>query len=42
MIGRKKESAELKERCESGRAELVAVYGRWRVGKKYIMDDLFM
>ena len=38
MIGRKKESAELKERYESGRAELVVVHGRWLVGKTYLID----
>ena len=41
MIGRKKESAELKERYESGRAELVVVHGRWLVGKTYLIDETF-
>ena len=33
IIGRKKETAELKRYQNSGRAELIAVYGRRRVGK---------
>ncbi|MBQ8159209.1 MAG: ATP-binding protein [Clostridia bacterium] len=41
MIGRKAEVAELRERYESGRAELVAIYGRWRVGKTFLIDETF-
>ena len=39
MIGRKKESAELIELYEDGRAEFVAIYGRRRVGKTYLVDE---
>lgn len=41
MIGRKKEQNELRELYESGRAELVAVYGRRRVGKTYLINEFF-
>lgn len=39
MIGREKEIQELKERYDSGRAEFIAVYGRRRVGKTYLVDE---
>lgn len=41
MIGRKKEIAELNELYESNKAELVAIYGRRRVGKTYLVDEMF-
>lgn len=41
MIGRKKEMQELLDRYESSRAELVAVYGRRRVGKTFLIDETF-
>jgi len=41
MIGRKKEQNELRELYESKKAELVAVYGRRRVGKTYLINELF-
>jgi hypothetical protein len=41
MIGRKKEMQELEELYNSGKAELVAVYGRRRVGKTYLIDETF-
>ena len=41
IIGRKKEIAELKRYYESGRAEFVAVYGRRRVGKTFLIDEVF-
>ena len=41
MIGRKKELNELDELYNSGRAELVAVYGRRRVGKTYLINECF-
>lgn len=41
IIGRKKEIAELKSYYESGRAEFVAVYGRRRVGKTFLIDEVF-
>lgn len=41
MIGRKKEIAELNKLYESNKAQLVAVYGRRRVGKTYLIDETF-
>lgn len=41
MVGRKKEIAELKELYAGNHAELVAVYGRRRVGKTYLIDQTF-
>ena len=41
MIGRKREIKELNRLYESGRAELVAIYGRLRVGKTYLVDETF-
>ena len=41
MIGRKKEIEKLKELYESNKAELVAVYGRRRVGKTYLIQETF-
>lgn len=41
MVGRKKEIAELNRLYESNRAQLVAVYGRRRVGKTYLVDETF-
>ena len=41
MIGREKEVAELLELYENNKAELVAVYGRRRVGKTFLVDETF-
>ncbi|MDD7270695.1 MAG: ATP-binding protein [Spirochaetales bacterium] len=41
MIGRKKEIALLKRLYESNKAQFVAVYGRCRVGKTYLINDVF-
>lgn len=41
MIGRVREAKELNELYDSGRAELVAIYGRRRVGKTYLVDEVF-
>lgn len=41
IIGRKKEIAELQRYYRSGRAEFVAVYGRRRVGKTFLIDEVF-
>ncbi len=41
MIGRKKETEELNELYASGKAELVAIYGRRRVGKTYLVNNVF-
>ena len=38
IIGREQETDELNELYESGRAEFVAVYGRRRVGKTFLVD----
>ncbi len=39
MVGRNREAKELNRLYNSGRAELVAVYGRRRVGKTYLVDE---
>ncbi len=41
MIGRKKEIGQLRQAAESGRAEFVAVYGRRRVGKTFLVRETF-
>ena len=41
LIGREKEIAELEEVYHSDEAELVAVYGRRRVGKTYLINKFF-
>ena len=41
IIGRKKEIEELKRYYHSGRAEFVAVYGRRRVGKTFLVNEMF-
>ena len=41
MVGRKKEAEELNELYASDRAEFVAIYGRRRVGKTYLVDQTF-
>jgi hypothetical protein len=41
IIGRKKELAQLQSILESDRAELVAVYGRRRIGKTYLIKEFF-
>ena len=41
MIGRKKEIEELLNLYSSNKAELVAVYGRRRVGKTYLINETF-
>lgn len=41
IIGRTAEKAELKRLYESGRPELVVVYGRRRVGKTFLIRELF-
>lgn len=39
LIGRKQETEELRELYNSDRAEFVAVYGRRRVGKTFLVDE---
>ena len=41
MIGRKQEVKELNRLYNRNRAELVAIYGRRRVGKTYLVDETF-
>ena len=41
MVGRKKEQEELNRVYRSNRAQLVAIYGRRRVGKTYLVDETF-
>ena len=41
MVGRKKEIQELKDLYSSGNPEFVAIYGRRRVGKTYLVDQTF-
>ena len=41
MIGRKKEIEELNRLYESNKAELVAIYGRRRVGKTFLVQETF-
>ncbi len=41
MVGRKKEESELKKLYNSSKSELVAIYGRRRIGKTYLVDETF-
>ncbi len=41
LIGRQNEIRQLNALYESGEAELAAVYGRRRVGKTYLIDEVF-
>lgn len=41
IIGRKREIEELKQLYDSGKPEFVAIYGRRRVGKTYLVKELF-
>ena len=41
IIGRQREIALLQEIYESPRAEFLAVYGRRRIGKTYLIDKFF-
>lgn len=41
IIGRKHEQAVIKNYIESGKAELIAVYGRRRVGKTFLVKSMF-
>lgn len=41
MVGREKEKRELEKLYFSGQAEMVAIYGRRRVGKTYLVDEVF-
>ncbi|MCF0187078.1 MAG: ATP-binding protein, partial [Bacteroidaceae bacterium] len=41
MIGRKQEIKELNRLYDGKKAELIAIYGRRRVGKTYLVDETF-
>ena len=41
MVGREKEQKELNSLYSSNKAELVAIYGRRRIGKTYLVDETF-
>lgn len=41
MIGRKKELKELKNAYDSKESQLVAIYGRRRIGKTYLVNEAF-
>ena len=41
MVGRKKEKEELNQIYNSKHAQLVAIYGRRRVGKTFLVDETF-
>lgn len=41
MIGRKSELANLQKYCDSGNPEFVALYGRRRVGKTFLIECFF-
>lgn len=41
FFGRQEEIAELKRYYESGKPEFIAIYGRRRVGKTFLVDSLF-
>lgn len=39
LIGREKEQEKLKEALEKEESQLIAVYGRRRVGKTYLIEN---
>ena len=41
LVGRKKEQAILREAFHTNEAEMVAVFGRRRVGKTYLVRSVF-
>ncbi len=41
IIGRRQEQDLIAEYCETPKAELVAIYGRRRVGKTYLVKQFF-
>ncbi|MBR6491522.1 MAG: AAA family ATPase [Bacteroidales bacterium] len=41
LIGREEEIRQLDDICSSGKAEFVAVYGRRRIGKTFLVDSYF-
>ena len=41
VIGRKEEQAILKKSLKSSKAEMIAVVGKWRVGKTFLINSVF-
>ena len=41
IIGRSKEIKELQDAYEDDRSHLIAVYGRYRVGKTFLINEVF-
>ena len=41
IVGRKREMEELRNLYESNKAEFVAIYGRRRVGKTFLVKEMF-
>mgnify|MGYP006327335185 FL=1 len=41
LIGREKEIESLEAYVDSGQAEFIAIYGRRRVGKTFLINHLF-
>ena len=41
LIGREKEQALLRELLTTNESELVALYGRWRVGKTFLAETVY-
>ena len=41
MVGRKREMAALQRAMMSGESEFVAIYGRRRIGKTYLVREFF-
>ena len=41
IIGREYEQKLILERCKSNKAELIAIYGRRRVGKTFLVRKIF-
>ena len=41
IVGREKEQTKLKQLYESEKSEFVAIYGRRRVGKTFLVDEIF-
>ena len=41
IIGRKKEIKRLQQYMDSNRSEFIAIYGRRRVGKTFLVKELF-
>ena len=41
MIGREKEKQYLEDYLDSGKSEFIAVYGRRRVGKTFLVREFF-